>query len=170
MGTMTSIVDRLPQGKDRGLLLVAGGMGALLAGRKVVGLSLFAGGIADLEAAWRQAHPGFTGDFAARWNEAASFYEATHKDPTNRMLHVVGIPMILGGALGLVVAPAYSPSWWVAAGAFGVGWGLNLVGHAVFEKNRPAFADDPLSFVAGPIWDLREVRTLIARKAPAMAA
>ena len=47
---------------------------------------------------------------------------------------------------------------------------MNIVGHAVFEKNRPAFADDPLSFLAGPVWDLGQVKGLVRRKAPAMAA
>lgn len=150
------IVERLPRGKDRGLLLVGGGMAALLAGRKVAGLALFARGVADIETAWRAAHPGFPGGFKARWGEAVTFYEATHRNPTNRALHRVGIPLILGGALGLVAMPSYSPPWWGAAGSFAAGWALNLVGHAVYEKNRPAFAEDPLSFVAGPVWDLRQ--------------
>jgi uncharacterized membrane protein YGL010W len=47
---------------------------------------------------------------------------------------------------------------------------MNLVGHAVFEKNRPAFADDPLSFLAGPAWDLRQWAALAgSRKAPQAA-
>jgi hypothetical protein len=168
---LDSILNRLPKGRDRGLVLAVGGMGALLAGGKTLGITLFAGGFADLESAWREAHPEFTGDLKARWAEAVSFYEATHRDPTNRILHVVGIPLILGGVLGLLVAPSYSPPWWVAAGAFGTGWALNIVGHSVFEKNRPAFADDPLSFLAGPVWDLRQVRTLVeGRKKPSMAA
>ena len=30
------------------------------------------------------------------------------------------------------------------------------MGHAAFEKNAPAFKDDPLSFLAGPVWDLQQ--------------
>src|SRR5512133_3381213 len=120
--TMQSLADRLPRGKDRGLAMAAGGMGALLAGQKVLGIGLFAGGVVELETAWREAHPDFHGDFKARWAEALTFYESTHRNPTNRILHVAGIPLILGGAIGLLAAPSYSPPWWVSAGAFGVGW------------------------------------------------
>ena len=38
-----------------------------------------------------------------------------------------------------------------------MGWAFNIVGHAVYEKNAPAFADDPLSFIAGPAWDLQQM-------------
>jgi uncharacterized membrane protein YGL010W len=41
-------------------------------------------------------------------------------------------------------------------GAFGVGWALNLVGHAAYEKRAPAFSEDGLSFLAGPVWDLQQ--------------
>ena len=41
--------------------------------------------------------------------------------------------------------------------AFPAGWALNLVGHAAFEKRAPAFSDDGLSFVAGPVWDLQQL-------------
>jgi len=167
---LETLVNRLPKGRDRGIALTVGGMAALLAGSKGLAATMFAGGLSDLEQAWRAAHPGFHGDLKARWAEAVSFYEATHRDPTNRILHVAGIPLILGGAVGLLLAPSYSPPWWVSAGAFGTGWALNIVGHAVFEKNRPAFADDPLSFLAGPVWDLGQVKGLVRRKAPAMAA
>jgi uncharacterized membrane protein YGL010W len=34
---------------------------------------------------------------------------------------------------------------------------LNIVGHACFERRAPAFSDDPLSFVAGPVWDLQQL-------------
>lgn len=167
---MKSVIDRLPAGKDRGLLLVGTGMAALMAGSKVVGLSLFAKGVADIETAWREAHPEFQGGLKERWAEAVTFYESTHRDPTNRALHMVGIPLILGGTIGLVAAPSYTPPWWVAAGAFGAGWALNIVGHAKYEKNRPAFADDPLSFIAGPVWDLQQMRTVRSGKSAIHAA
>jgi uncharacterized membrane protein YGL010W len=89
------------------------------------------------------------------------YYEETHQHPTNRLLHRIGIPLIVGGAAGLLLAPAFRPVWFASAGAFTLGWGLNLVGHAAFEKNRPAFSADPLSFVTGPLWDLK---ALVARR------
>ena len=102
---LETLVNRLPKGRDRGIALTVGGMAALLAGSKGLAATMFAGGLSDLEQAWRAAHPGFHGDLKARWAEAVSFYEATHRDPTNRVLHVAGIPLILGGAVG-------APSRW----------------------------------------------------------
>lgn len=164
--TLTGRFDR----RTRGLALTAGGMVGLLTGSKLGALALAARGVRDLEAEWRAAHPDFEGGVAERWRRAIEFYEATHQDPRNRALHVVGIPIIAGGVTGLLVWPRYSPPWWLSAGAYGFGWTLNLVGHAAFEKNGPAFADDPLSFVAGPVWDLMHLRDALARRAPEPAA
>ncbi|MGE0712611.1 MAG: DUF962 domain-containing protein [Planctomycetota bacterium] len=152
-----------PQGRD--LACVAGGMGLLLAGGKLSGLALFGKGIYGLEQRWREKR-GFTGTWSERLERSAAFYEGTHQDPTNRALHRAGIPMVLGGAVGLLLFPAYRPAWAASWGLFTVGWGLNLVGHAVYEKNSPAFAEDPLSFVMGPLWDLKQMRGEPAAPAP----
>ena len=149
--------------KQRGQFFAAAGMAGLLTGSKVAALGLFARGVVDLEAEWRAAHPDFVGGPAERWKAAIEFYESTHRDDTNRLLHIVGIPIIVGGATGLIVWPRYTPPWFLSAGAFAAGWALNLVGHGVFEKNRPAFADDPLSFVAGPVWDLAHLKQALGR-------
>jgi hypothetical protein len=153
------VLGMLSDRKSRGLALAATGMGALMVGCKIGGLGLFGRGFVDLERQWREDNV-FQGDWRQRWDRSITFYEETHRNPTNRALHIAGIPLILGGAVGLLAMPAYSPPWWFSAGAFGTGWAMNLVGHAVFEKNRPAFADDPLSFVAGPVWDLKQLRHL----------
>lgn len=147
--------------RTRGVALTVGGMGALITGNKLTAVGLVAQGLRDIEAEWRAAHPDFVGGPRERWQRAVEFYEATHQDPKNRLLHIVGIPIIVGGTTGLLVFPRYTPPWFVAAGAFGFGWALNLVGHAVFERNAPAFADDPLSFVAGPVWDLTNLKNVL---------
>lgn len=150
----------------RGVAQTVGGMVGLVTGSKLGSMVLAARGVRDLEAEWRAAHPDFDGGARERWAAAIEFYEATHTDPTNRALHMVGIPIIVGGVTGLLVWPRYSPPWVVSAGAYGVGWALNLVGHAFFEKNAPAFADDPLSFLAGPVWDLYRLKdALTGRRA-----
>ena len=51
------------------------------------------------------------------------------------------------GARGALVA---------AAALFVVGWAFQLVGHAVFEKNRPAFARNLRHLLVGPLWISRE--------------
>jgi hypothetical protein len=143
--------------KNRNVAYTALGMLALLAGRKLTGLSLFVKGWYGLEKEWRKQHPEFSGGIEARFRRAIKFYEETHANSVNKKLHVIGIPMILGGALGLIVFPAYRPMWLMSAASFTGGWVLNFIGHGVFEKKAPAFADDPLSFVAGPVWDLQQV-------------
>jgi hypothetical protein len=158
---LDKLTNLISDEKTRGSAMAVGGMALLMAGPKVTGLAVFAKGVADLEKRWRADHPGFQGDFKARWEAATRFYESTHQDPINRALHMAGIPLILGGAIGLVAMPRYSPPWIVAAASFGAGWVLNIVGHAAFEKNRPAFSDDPLSFVAGPVWDVKQFREVM---------
>ena len=136
-------------------------MGALCAGFKMSALSLFGAGIRLLEKDWRARHPEFRGDSAARWQASLSFYRETHQNGTNRTLHLLGIPLIVGGAVGLFASKPLSPItgvlWASSLGAFAAGWTLNIVGHAAFEKRAPAFSDDGLSFIAGPVWDLQEL-------------
>ena len=166
IGRITRTIDsayKAPR-RARGVALTAAGMVGLTTGSKLAALGLAARGMQDIEAEWRAAHPDFEGGVAERWQRAIDFYAETHTDPTNRALHMVGIPIIVGGFTGLLIWPRYSPPWFASAGAWAVGWALNLVGHAAFERNGPAFADDPLSFVAGPVWDLMQLRDALARK------
>jgi hypothetical protein len=143
--------------KTRHVATTAAGMLAILAGRKLTGLSLFAKGAAGLEKEWRKEHPEFRGGFQERWQASIDFYEKTHENGVNKKLHVIGIPMILGGAAGLLLFSPYRPLWFMSASSFTAGWILNFIGHGIFEKKAPAFADDPLSFIAGPVWDFRQM-------------
>ena len=147
-----------------GVALSVAGMGALCAGFKLSALSLFGAGIQLLEKDWRARHPEFTGNAAERWQASLDFYRETHQNGTNRTLHLIGIPLILGGAAGLFISKPLSPVrgvlWAGSLGAFAAGWALNLVGHAAYEKRAPAFSDDGLSFIAGPVWDLQELLKL----------
>lgn len=144
-----------------GVALAAGGMVALCAGFKGTALTLFSAGVRALEQDWRRRHPEFTGSLAERWQASLEFYRETHQNSTNRTLHVIGIPMIVGGAAGLFVSKPFSPItgglWLGSLTAFGVGWALNLVGHAAYEHRAPAFSEDGLSFLAGPVWDFQQL-------------
>lgn len=153
---LTSLTSLIANEKTRDLVSIGAGTLALMAGRKVIATGLIATGMKGLEKDWRERHPDFDGDFKARWAKAFEFYEATHLDQTNRWLHVIGIPMIVGGTLGMIVSSPPMPIWAISIGLFTVGWVLNLVGHKYFEKNAPAFRDDPLSFIAGPVWDFKK--------------
>jgi hypothetical protein len=140
----------------RHVIAAGGGMVALLAGRKLTAVALFGYGLAGLERQWRAKHPEFKGGFGERWQEALRFYGETHQEPTNRKLHIIGIPFIVAGTVGLLAFPSYTPPWGLAAAAFAGGWVLNFIGHGTYERKAPAFADDPLSFIAGPVWDLKQ--------------
>jgi len=161
---MLDKILHLVPAEKRDVALAAGGMAALLTGSKLTALALFGRGAWGLEQTWRKKHPEFQGGMRERWQAAATFYAASHKDPTNRVLHKVGIPLIVGGAVGLLAMPRWSPPWVLSAGAFAGGWALNIVGHAKYEKNAPAFADDPLAFLAGPAWDLQQTLGAAARR------
>jgi len=144
-----------------GVALAVTGMGALCAGFKLTALSLFGAGIRQLEKDWRSRHPEFHGTASDRWQASLDFYKETHQNDKNRTLHLIGIPLILGGAVGLFISKPLSPVtgalWAGSLGAFATGWALNIVGHAVYEKRAPAFSDDGLSFIAGPVWDFQEM-------------
>jgi len=155
-------------GRKEGIKWAVGGMSTLLTGQKAPALVMFARGFAQLEKSWRENHPEFQGSFKDRAAESVRFYEATHQNGINRQLHLIGIPMIVAGAAGLLVTPSFSPLWFGAAGAFTAGWALNIVGHVAFEKNAPAFADDPLSFIVGPLWDVKQMFSGKKAAAPAV--
>jgi uncharacterized membrane protein YGL010W len=42
--------------------------------------------------------------------------------------------------------------WIIALGLFVIGWTLQIVGHAVFERRRPALIDNPLHMLIGPMF------------------
>ncbi len=105
-------------------------------------------------------------------------------------LVILGVPLSLalvtllaGGAfylqldrrLGLtmlaVTAPAYAFGAWVAAhgttvwlsgalGLFGVGWVIQFIGH-VFEGRKPAFVDDIVGLLVGPLFVVAELAFLL---------
>lgn len=146
--------------KKIGVVEVIAGMALVLAGRKKEGLLTFAHGFYALEKSYRENNPRLEPGFKARWRESVRFYDETHQEPTNRTLHRWGIPVILASALGLLLTKPYTRPWWVSASAFALGWATNIVGHGKYEKNRPAFTEDPLSFVAGPVWDLKQLKAI----------
>ena len=70
------------------------------------------------------------------------------------------IPWAKSGTPLFAVGPvrgAVGIGWGVSLAAFAIGWLLNIVGHAAYEKRAPAFSEDCLSFLAGPVWDLQRL-------------
>ena len=76
-------------------------------------------------------------------------------------------------AVGLLVAFAFLDAaaravgdWRVGLGAFVLGWIFQAVGHAVYEKNRPAFFKNLVHLLVGPLFLVNELLKL-RRPAPA---
>lgn len=154
---LSAAIEKLTSPKTRHLASLGGGVAALLAGRKRAAASMMAGAMMGLEQEWRAAHPEFEGGLRERFAWSMQFYDETHQHPTNRALHIAGIPVIAASTVGLFVAKPFRPVWLASAGGFTVGWAMNFVGHGVFERSAPAFADDPLGFIAGPVWDMKQL-------------
>ncbi len=154
---ISRLIGLIPEGQSKDTGMLVGGMAALLSGNRVLGVSLVGRGLYQTELRWRARHPEFKGSFRDRWQLALDHYDQTHQDTINRGLHLIGVPMVVGGAVGLFLFRPPSPLWAVSATSFSVGWVLSIVGHAAFEKGPAAFTDDALSFIAGPVWDFRRM-------------
>ena len=81
-------------------------------------------------------------------------YREKHRHPVNKVLHTLGIPMIVV-SLGLVFF-----DWRWGVGLFILGWILQFLGH-LFEGNQPAFFKNPVYLFVGPVW---WVKKLFARR------
>lgn len=77
-------------------------------------------------------------------------YKSKHKHPMNRLTHSIGIPMIV------ISLPLFFLNWRWALALFIVGWILQFIGHA-FEGNQPAFFQNPLYLLIGPLWFLKRI-------------
>lgn len=68
------------------------------------------------------------------------FYLSQHSDPVCRRLHVVGSVMVLA-----VLAAVIGTGQWALLLALPlIGYGFAWIGHAVFEKNKPATFSHPV--------------------------
>jgi uncharacterized membrane protein YGL010W len=73
-------------------------------------------------------------------------YRKEHTKLGTKLTHMVGIPMIIASFPTALVNPP------AAGGLFVGGWALQLIGHKVFEKNKPAFLTDPYYLLVGAAW------------------
>ncbi len=79
-------------------------------------------------------------------------YRTKHQHPVNRVLHTVGIPLIV---ISLVIVFF---NWRWGVGLFIVGWIFQFIGH-VFEGNKPAFFKNPIYLIIGPLWWIKKLVT-----------
>jgi uncharacterized membrane protein YGL010W len=82
-------------------------------------------------------------------------YDHEHTNVWNRVMHGIGIPIILAGIVMAVLT-----SWKLGLGMFVVGWILLLAGHRI-EGNKPAFFQGLIYFLVGPIWVAKEIKEAI---------
>ena len=79
------------------------------------------------------------------FKEFYPFYLSEHKNKTSRILHFIGTFLVLGLLVFLLVSQKEA-RFWIALPL--TGYGFAWVGHAFFEKNKPATFKHPL-------WSLR---------------
>jgi uncharacterized membrane protein YGL010W len=83
-------------------------------------------------------------------------YEESHKNPVNRVFHIVGIPMIALSIPLLLIAPFMRGFRKIAVGLFLSGWVFQFVGHA-FEGRPPEFFKDWRFLLVGLRWWLKKL-------------
>jgi len=82
-------------------------------------------------------------------------YDHEHANVWNKVLHGIGIPVIIAGIVLLVLT-----FWRVGLALFVGGWILLFVGHRI-EGNKPAFFQGVIYFLVGPIWIAKEIRNVL---------
>jgi len=82
-------------------------------------------------------------------------YDHEHTNPWNKVLHGIGIPIIIAGIVLLALT-----FWRIGLALFVGGWILLFVGHRV-EGNKPAFFQGVIYFLVGPVWIAKEIKDVI---------
>jgi uncharacterized membrane protein YGL010W len=82
-------------------------------------------------------------------------YDHEHTNPWNKLLHAVGIPIILAGIVLLAMM-----HWRLGAALFVGGWIMNFLGHRI-EGNKPAFFQGLIYFLVGPLWVAKEFKDAV---------
>lgn len=72
-------------------------------------------------------------------------YEAHHRNPLNKLTHVVGIPIIVASLPLMVLKPVIGIPMFIG------GWILQFIGHH-FEGNGPKFFQGPIYLLVGVAW------------------
>ena len=80
-----------------------------------------------------------------------SDYRMDHRNVVNKVFHFLGIPLIVVSLLIIAI------DWRWSLGLFLIGWILQISGHLVFEKNRPAFTKNIVHLLIGPMWWIETV-------------
>jgi len=82
-------------------------------------------------------------------------YDHEHENTWNKVLHGIGIPIIIGGIVLLALT-----FWRTGLTMFVAGWVLLFAGHRI-EGNKPAFFQGVVYFLVGPLWIAREIKNAL---------
>jgi len=85
-------------------------------------------------------------------------YDHEHTNALNKVLHGIGIPMILAGIVLLILT-----FWRIGLALFVVGWAALFLGHRI-ECNKPAFFQGAIYFLVGPVWIAKEIKETLLGK------
>ena len=83
------------------------------------------------------------------------FYLCEHAQPATRRLHFIGTSLVIGCALAAIVT---RNAWWLLAAPL-CGYGFAWIGHAAFERNRPATFTHPFYSLAADFAMYRDMLT-----------
>lgn len=93
----------------------------------------------------------------ASFERYMSQYDHEHTNPWNKLMHGIGIPIILTGIILAILL-----HWRIGLILFLGGWILLFAGHRI-EGNKPAFFQGLIYFLVGPIWIAKELWDALAR-------
>lgn len=79
-------------------------------------------------------------------------YDHEHRNRWNKILHGIGIPLVIAGLILLLVL-----DWEIGLTCFAAGWILLFGGHRI-EGNHPAFFQGLIYFLVGPLWIAKEIK------------
>lgn len=85
-------------------------------------------------------------------------YDHEHANALNKVLHGIGIPLILAGIVLLILT-----FWRIGLTLFVGGWALLFLGHRI-EGNKPAFFHGVIYFLVGPVWVAKEIKDALVGK------
>ena len=84
-------------------------------------------------------------------DEHMARYGHEHKNGWNKLLHGIGIPLVIAGLVLIFIRFS------LGLGLFVGGWVLLFAGHRI-EGNNPAFFQGPIYFLLGPVWVAKEIK------------
>lgn len=84
-------------------------------------------------------------------DELMAEYVADHQNPTNKLMHLFGVPAVFLAVVCWLVAPFIAGAWIWALVLTPIGLALQLIGHR-FEGKPPSASSDWRFLIIGLLW------------------